>query len=127
FRAMADFYGRDDIHFTVLSDEFNGFTMDQNGQKRPMRPRSFDSFSQAAEENGQSRIYLGIHWSFDKVQGIKQGTEVADYVFQNFLQTTVTSNQRFLITVYQNLLGRKIDSTGMAAWSALMDQGGTPQ
>ena len=41
---------------------------------------TFSSFSQAEEENGQSRIYLGIHWSFDKTQGIAQGREIARYV-----------------------------------------------
>ena len=46
-----------------------------------MLTRSFDSFSAAAEENGQSRIYLGIHWSFDKTEGIRLGNSVADYVF----------------------------------------------
>jgi hypothetical protein len=46
-------------------------------------PRSFSSLSQAEEENGQSRIYLGIHWSFDKTQGITQGRQVADYVFDH--------------------------------------------
>src|SRR5262249_59485586 len=86
FRMMADFYGRDDIHFSFMSDEFNGVTTDQNGVVRPQVTRSFDSFSQAAEENGQSRIYLGIHWRFDKVQGIEQGTEIADYIFNHFLR-----------------------------------------
>lgn len=28
-----------------------------------------------------SRIYLGIHWSFDKTEGLTQGERVADYVF----------------------------------------------
>ena len=46
-------------------------------------PRSFSSLSQAEEENGQSRIYLGIHWVFDKSEGIAQGRRVADYVFAN--------------------------------------------
>jgi hypothetical protein len=87
FRMMADFFGRDDISFTLSSDEFNGITRDQNGVVRPVVTRSFDSFSQAAEENGQSRIYLGIHWSFDKIQGIKQGTEIADYIFAHFLRS----------------------------------------
>jgi hypothetical protein len=86
FSLMADFYGRDDVHFTIGSDEFNGVTKDQNGVVRPVVFRSFDSFSQAAEENGQSRIYLGIHWSFDKVQGILQGNDIADYVFQHLLR-----------------------------------------
>jgi hypothetical protein len=45
-------------------------------------PRQFDSLSQAEEENGQSRIYLGIHWAYDKTQGIAQGRRIADYVFQ---------------------------------------------
>jgi hypothetical protein len=64
-----------------LSDEFNGVTKDNNGNVRPLIPRSFDSLSQAEEENGQSRIYLGIHWAFDKTEGIKQGRLIADSVF----------------------------------------------
>jgi hypothetical protein len=83
---MADFYGTDNISFTIGSDEFNGVTKDQNGVVRPVVTRHFTNFSQAAEENGQSRIYLGIHWSFDKVQGIRQGGRVADYIFSHFLQ-----------------------------------------
>jgi hypothetical protein len=97
FRMMADFYGRDDIHFSFCSDEFDGITKDQNGQVRPVVVRSWDSFSQAAEENGQSRIYLGIHWKFDKVEGIKQGTEIADYIFGNLLQPVHHGGRNFVI------------------------------
>jgi hypothetical protein len=43
--------------------------------------------SQAEEENGQSRIYLGIHWVFDKTGGIAQGRRVADYVFKHAMQS----------------------------------------
>jgi hypothetical protein len=80
FTVFKDFFGTDNIHFTVASDEFNGITRDQNGIVRPVMTRSFDSFSQAMEENGQSRIYLGIHYSFDKVQGILCGTHIADFI-----------------------------------------------
>ena len=48
-----------------------------------LHPRSFTSLSQAEEENGQSRIYLGIHWSFDKTEGITQGRKVARFVARN--------------------------------------------
>jgi hypothetical protein len=80
FQVLRRFYGRDDIPFTFVSDEFNGETIDSSGIVRPLLPRTFNSFSQAEEENGQSRIYLGIHWAFDKTQGILQGRLVADYV-----------------------------------------------
>jgi hypothetical protein len=86
FEMMARYFGTNNISFTVHSDEFNGITTDQNGNVRPVVTRSYTSFSQAAEENGQSRIYLGIHWSFDKTEGIAQGTKIADYVFQNYLR-----------------------------------------
>lgn len=66
-----------------MSDEFNGVTLDHNGNTRPLMPRKFSSLSEAEDENGQSRIYLGIHWAFDKTQGIAQGRRVADYVFKN--------------------------------------------
>jgi len=81
FQTLRRFFGRDDIRFTFVSDEFNGRTRDNQGRIRPYRPRTFTTFSQAEEENGQSRIYLGIHWSFDKTEGITQGRLVADQVF----------------------------------------------
>jgi hypothetical protein len=83
FQTLRRFYGTDAIAFTFVSDEFNGETAGNDGVVRPLLPRSFESLSQAEEENGQSRIYLGIHWSFDKTAGIEQGREVADYVFDN--------------------------------------------
>lgn len=68
---------------SVLARFFNGVTLDNAGASRQLLPRSFTTLSQAEEENGQSRIYLGIHWSFDKIEGITQGRRVADYVFAN--------------------------------------------
>jgi hypothetical protein len=83
FQILRNFYGTDRIAFTFVSDEFNGETLDSAGNVRPLRPRRFASLSEAEEENGQSRIYLGIHWAFDKTEGIAQGRRVADYVFRN--------------------------------------------
>jgi PAP2 superfamily len=83
FEILRQFYRRDDIAFTFVSDEFNGVTLDHAGNTRPLVPRSFASLSEAEEENGQSRIYLGIHWAFDKTQGIAQGRRVAQHVFEH--------------------------------------------
>ena len=61
-------------------------TSDSDGTVRPLIPRSFTSLSQAEEENGQSRIYLGIHWAFDKTAGIDQGRAVAAHVFSQLFR-----------------------------------------
>jgi hypothetical protein len=84
FQIMRRLYG-DRLAFTFVSDELNGITRDNRGRVRPRVPRSFSSISEAEEENGQSRIYLGIHWQFDKTEGIATGRRVADDVFQRGL------------------------------------------
>lgn len=83
FRILERFYGTDEIPFTFVSDELNGITVDANGRVRPYAPRRFARLSDAARENAQSRIYLGVHWQFDATAGITQGNSVADYVFQS--------------------------------------------
>jgi len=83
FEVLRQFYRTDDIAFTFTSDEYNGETADREGNVRPLHPRRFRSLSQAEEENGQSRIYLGIHWSFDKTEGITQGRKIARFVLRN--------------------------------------------
>jgi len=83
FQTLRRFYGTDNIAFTFVSDEFNGVTRGNDGNPRPLLPRSFSSLSQAEEENGQSRIYLGIHWKFDKTESITLGRQVGDYVFDS--------------------------------------------
>jgi hypothetical protein len=86
FQTLRNFYARDDIAFTFVSDEYNGVNRDNQGNVRPLKPRHFASLSAAEDENGQSRIYLGIHWSFDKSEGIALGRHVADHVFQSIFR-----------------------------------------
>jgi hypothetical protein len=93
FETMRKFFGTDTMTFTIVSDELNGVTRDNKGNVRPLAPRTFSSFSQAEEEVGQSRIYLGIHWSFDKTSGIAQGRKVGDYVFGNVFAPASQSGQ----------------------------------
>ena len=68
-RLLAHYFGTDAIAFSTISDGLPGVT------------RSFNSFSQAADEAGQSRIYGGIHWQFDNQAGLESGRALADLVF----------------------------------------------
>lgn len=76
------------------SDEFNDVTTDNQGNVRPLIPRTFPNLSAAEEENGQSRIYLGIHWEFDKTEGILQGRRIADFVLANAFQPILSAMPR---------------------------------
>ncbi len=67
FQALMDFYGTDNIPFSVFSEEISD-------------TRDFDSFSEAMIENGRSRVYLGIHWNYDDTLGQVAGSQVATYI-----------------------------------------------
>lgn len=75
-RILALFFGTDEIAFSTTSDGLQGVT------------RSFGSFSEAAEEAGQSRIYGGIHWQFDNQTGQETGRALGEYVFYNALTSS---------------------------------------
>jgi membrane-associated phospholipid phosphatase len=65
-----------DISVTFVSDEFNGVTTDNTGTTRPVWEQTF-TLKDAIEQNKISRIYLGVHWSFDASGGETVGTAVA--------------------------------------------------
>jgi hypothetical protein len=71
--VLASFFGTDNISFTTGSDFLPGVT------------RTFASFSAAAAEAGQSRIYGGIHFQFDNQDALSAGKTLGRYVAQNFL------------------------------------------
>jgi hypothetical protein len=39
FQTRRRFYGRDDVAFPFVSDEWNGVTKDNQGNVRPLKPR----------------------------------------------------------------------------------------
>jgi membrane-associated phospholipid phosphatase len=84
----------DNIFF--VSDEFNNKTQDNNATLRPLHRRTFnDGVWGMIVENGLSRIFLGVHWSFDafavkgddtpdlkkKIGGVRLGVDIAEDIF----------------------------------------------
>ena len=83
--ALAHVFG-DDYAFTMRTD-----TVDLAGPfsgKIEMHPatRSFERFSDAARECGASRVYLGIHFRYDAVAGVRLGEQVGGQVIATLLQ-----------------------------------------
>jgi hypothetical protein len=48
--------------------------------------RSFSSFSQAANENADSRVKAGIHFRFSCEAGQEMGNQIGDWVADHYLQ-----------------------------------------
>ena len=77
FGVLQAVFGTDDVPFTFCSRELDGKTTGDQGVARPFKPRSYLRLSQADMENGDSRLPLGIHWYYDRDEGIKMGHKVA--------------------------------------------------
>jgi hypothetical protein len=84
-----------------VSDELDGVSRDTRGTIRPRHVRSFPGgLWQMIVENGLSRVYLGVHWSFDafalrqngkpdlsrNIGGVALGLKIAEDIFQSGLQ-----------------------------------------
>jgi hypothetical protein len=73
--VLRRFFRQDDVAFTTSSGApFAGIT------------RSFRSFSQASQENGESRIYAGIHFRSAVEDGIGQGKRIGGWAFVHALR-----------------------------------------
>ncbi|MBI1761947.1 MAG: phosphatase PAP2 family protein [Acidobacteria bacterium] len=80
---------------TFVSEELNGVNKDNHGTVRPRHVRSFpDGLWQMIEENGRSRVDLGVHWVFDafavkggkpdltkNIGGVLLGLTIAEDIF----------------------------------------------
>jgi hypothetical protein len=86
FHTLRRVLNTDAIDIQFTSDEFNGITTDAAGVVRPRITRRYTSLEQMIVENSRSRIYLGIHWSFDAIEGDRQGVRIADDIFQRWLR-----------------------------------------
>ena len=71
--VLRSFFGTDQFNFNVTSEVLAGIQ------------RSFTKFSAAAEEATLSRIFAGVHFRSDLTAGQQLGTNVANFVLDNFL------------------------------------------
>ena len=70
-RVLAHVLGADAVEFSTTSDGLPGVT------------RSFHSLDAAAEEAAASRLYGGIHFRFDNLDGLLAGRQIAAHVLAN--------------------------------------------
>ncbi len=71
--TLRGFFGTDRVDFSLTNPSLPGIV------------RSFQSFSQAADEAAASRIYAGQHFRYDEDAGQTLGDEVGNFVFDSIL------------------------------------------
>lgn len=79
----STFSGAASAVLTSFFDDNVNFTT--GSLSTPGISREFNSFSEAAEEAGMSRIYGGIHFPSGNEDGLAAGGALGNYVAQNFL------------------------------------------
>jgi hypothetical protein len=82
--VMRSTFG-DNVTFAATSEDPHSLGTD--------RTRTYTSFTQAAADNARSRIYLGVHYSFDADDGLATGYAVADHVYANTLTGLICTAQ----------------------------------
>ena len=70
----------------VMSSIFGSdFGFADRGDRSVNSLRTYQNFSEAADESGISRLYGGIHFMSANLDGLSAGRNVGNYVVQNFL------------------------------------------
>ena len=82
---LKQVFGTDDIPFTACSTTLAVGQM--CGDPTPTL-RSYESFTQAADENAVSRIYIGIHFRHAVEEGVRHGRRIAAYAVRRLLRPT---------------------------------------
>ncbi len=74
---------------TILNeiiDSNTGFTMTSTSADPANSTRSWINFSQAAQENADSRVFAGIHFRFSCERGLELGKRIGDWIVENHLK-----------------------------------------
>jgi hypothetical protein len=81
-KVMQFWFGTDQLTFT-------GTTEDPNA---PGVTRTFTSFSAAAKENADGRVWLGVHYRWDGTDGVTAGGQAAGHVTANRLTANTAAD-----------------------------------
>lgn len=73
-------FGTDHVPFDVKAIDLVNWPKQLNGAVR-----RYSNFTTAADENGMSRIYGGVHWQHDNQEGLRMGRAIGKEVFSCFL------------------------------------------
>lgn len=94
---------------SVLENFFGtaSFNFIDSSETAGVPDRAFTSVWDAANEAGVSRIYGGIHWSFDNVEGLACGDGIGDWVFANYLRPVPAPGATTLMAVSLALGARR--------------------
>jgi hypothetical protein len=80
---LTQVFGTDAMAFTACSTTL---PVGENCGEPGEVLRSYSSFSQAADENADSRVYVGIHFRHAVEEGTKHGRKIAAYAVHRFLK-----------------------------------------
>jgi len=83
--VLADVFGTDAMNFSVCSYTFENSPENNCGGTAEIL-RHYTSFSQASDENGVSRIYVGWHFRNAVEAGHKHGTQIGNRAVHHFFQ-----------------------------------------
>ena len=82
--VLAAVFGTDAVTFSVCSYTFKNDPAANCDGAAPIY-REYHSFSEAAEENGQSRIWIGWHFRNAVESGYRHGQQLARFTLRRFL------------------------------------------
>ncbi|MEM6257654.1 MAG: phosphatase PAP2 family protein [Planctomycetota bacterium] len=110
FEVLTQWYG-EDLTFTLTSEELLYLLEDGNEDLLAAyglegledAERTF-TFSEAALENSDSRVYLGIHWNYDSTEGQLAGELVAASLFHDGFFAAVPEPASILLLGFGALL-----------------------
>nr|WP_161501232.1 Ig-like domain-containing protein [Rhodopirellula sp. SM50] len=118
----------------ILTATFGpGYAFIATSEGLPGISRAFNSFDEAAEEAGRSRVYGGIHYDFSNQDGLEAGRSLASYVLGTFTTsvdqlapTVILVSPNDTIATQQNITvtGRVLDNlSGVATLEVQLDNG----